>query len=833
MTTDPATGQRPAPKRLLHMIGNAHIDAVWLWPWQEGLQEIRATFASALARLEEYPELVFTTDSVAYLAWIARIDPQLFEAIRRRVAEGRWQLVGGWWVEPDCNIPCGESFVRQALYGQRFLAEHFGLLATAGCNVDPFGHNASLPQLLRKAGMDGYVFLRPQPHEKALPAECFWWAAPDGSRVLTYRIPYGYCSPGQDLDQFIEQVLERTDPEEPELMVFYGVGNHGGGPTKANLDSLRRLNDRSEQFEYRCSSIDEYFRRRHGEPDLPTYTGELQHHSVGCYSAHSGIKRWNRRAENLLLAAEKLACVAAQVTGLSYPQESLTQAWKLVLFNQFHDTLGGTAIEPAYQDSRDQYGYACTVAGQVMNEAAQSLAAGIDIPFQEGSSPVVVTNPLPWEVTMPVELELQGLPPGPVLVRDADGHVVGSQLAQPYATVGSQHRRLVIDATVPALGYRLYRASVSDDANLAVGGGDANVLDNGLLRVEVDPIRGWLSRCLLGEEGLELVGGASAPHAVVVEDHSDTWSHDVVSYGQGTGRFECRSVQRVEDGPVRRVLRIESTYGNSSLVEDLILARGARHLEVRVTLDWHEQQRLVKLRFPCQLHDVTATFAAPYGHVERVTEGGEEPAQAWVDVSGSISGGRRAGWSVLNDGKYGFDVQEAEIGMTVARSPVYAWHNPKKLDPAATYHYLDQGTQHFSYGLVPHRGDWRAAGTVRLAEQLNQPLSALPEHAHPGHLPAAQGFCAVESSSVVVTAVKAAEDGDAVVVRAYETTGRPGNAVIDLRFLDRRIDAVFAPSEIKTFLVPTNPKDPVRETSLLEWTDDEVIARGGASARGG
>lgn len=830
--TEPSNPETPA-KRLLHMIGNAHIDAVWLWPWEEGLQEIRATFASALARLEEYPELVFTTDSVAYLAWIAEIDPAMFDAIRSRVAEGRWQLVGGWWVEPDCNIPCGESFVRQALHGQRFLAEHFGTLATVGCNVDPFGHNAWLPQLLRKSGMNGYVFLRPQPHEKTLPAERFWWRAPDGSQVLSYRIPFGYCSPGQDLDRFIEQVLERTDPAEPELMVFYGVGNHGGGPTKANLDSLRRLNEDSDRFEYRCSSIDNYFARlrERDDVDIPSYTGDLQHHAVGCYTSHSGIKGWNRRAENQLLAAEKLASLAAVAGGFAYPHASLARAWKLVLFNQFHDTLGGTAIEPAYQDSRDQYGYACTVAGEVLNAAAQRLAACIDIPHHEHSSAVVVTNPLAWEVTAPVELELQGLPEGPLAVHDADGNLVGSQLTQPCATVGPRHRRLVIDATVPGVGYRLYR--VSPAVARGEGGGaaePAHVLDNGRLRLEIDPQSGWLRRCALLEEGLELVGGDRRGHAVVMEDLSDTWSHDVVAYRHELGQFECRNVRRVEHGPVRSVVRIESTYGDSSLVEDLVLARGARHLEVRVSLDWHEQHRLLKLRFPCVLTQVTATFAVPFGHVERAHEGAEEPAQAWVDVSGADPEGRSAGWSLLNDAKYGFDVRGAEIGMTVARSPVYAWHDPRKLDPAGSYHYLDQGNQTFRYGLVPHRGDWRAAGTVRLAEQLNQPLRALPEHAHPGNLPASQSFCHVEDDSIVVSAIKAAEDGGAVVVRAYDSAGRGGSGAIDLPLLNRRIEATFAPGEVKTFLVPDEPDRPVVETSLLEWTDAELVSRGGVSA---
>ncbi|HEX5800021.1 MAG TPA: hypothetical protein VFY02_07935, partial [Gaiellaceae bacterium] len=214
------------------MIGNAHIDPVWLWQWPEGYQEVRATFASALDRLDEYPDFVFTCDSVVFFEWVEETDPELFARLRERIAEGRWQVIGGWWLEPDCNIPSGESLVRHALYGQRWLHDRFGITATTGANLDSFGHTATLPQLLRGSGLDSYVFLRPGPHERDLPT-LFRWESPDGSRVLAYRIPHEYCSPRDDLGEHVEKALAQLPAEGDELMVFYGVGNHGGGPTKA------------------------------------------------------------------------------------------------------------------------------------------------------------------------------------------------------------------------------------------------------------------------------------------------------------------------------------------------------------------------------------------------------------------------------------------------------------------------------------------------------------------------------------------------------------------------------------------------------------------------
>jgi len=813
-------GSGPArQQRVLHMIGNAHIDPVWLWQWPEGYQEVRASFQSAIDRLEEYPEFVFSCDSVCYLHWVEESDPELFEAIRARVAEGRWHILGGWWVEPDCNIPAGESFVRQALYGQRYLRDRFGIVATTGCNVDPFGHNASLPQLLRKSGLDSYVFLRPGPHELSLPGPYFWWESPDGSRVLAYRIPHEYASARGDLGSHVDKAVAQLPVGRPELMVFYGVGNHGGGPTRANLDSIRRLNGMDGSLQLLCSSPRAFFDRIvDADGDIPAHAGELQHVNVGCYSAHSGVKRWNRRAENLLQRAEKWATVANVLTGLRYPLDQLTEAWKLTLFNQFHDTLAGTAIAPAYEDSRDQYGHACSLASEAFNRAVQAIARRIDIPAEPDMTPVVVFNPHPWQLRAEVEFEFAGFATGSVRLLDDEGVPVPSQAIRSHA-VTENRSRLVFPADLPPLGYRMYRVFPGEGDREAGVTATETTLENEFLALEVDPGTGWLSRLEDKVTGTEFVATKLARHAIVVDDPSDTWGHRITSYDDEVGEFECTSVRLVEHGPVRGVLRIESHYGRSTLVEEIVLGVDSRHVEVRIVLDWHEQHRLLKLRVPTAVEADTATYEIPYGHVERPATGIEEPAQAWVDVSGSASDqGRRAGLSMLNDGKCGHDARGGNIGVTVARSPVYAWHEPRLLDENGIYEYLDQGRQSFTLRLLPHGGDWRAAGTVRLAAELNQPAFVLLESYHPGDLPSRGSFASVDHDGIVVTVLKAAEDGGGeLVLRAYESAGQPARTSIALPLIERKFEADFAPSEIKTFLVPRDPNAPVVETDLIEW----------------
>ncbi|MEV8565447.1 glycoside hydrolase family 38 C-terminal domain-containing protein [Streptomyces sp. NPDC051322] len=826
------TTPNPASRdRTLHLVGNAHIDPVWLWRWPEGLQEIRATFQSAVDRMEEYPDFVFTCDSVMYLEWIERHDPDLFETIRKRAAEGRWQMVGGWWIEPDCNIPSGESFVRQGLYGQRYLLEKFGAAATVGCNLDPFGHNAMIPQLLRKAGMDSYVFLRPGPHEQVLPGQFFHWEAPDGSRVMAYRLPNEYCTPGKDIGNHLDKSLAIMPPGEPELMVFYGVGNHGGGPTKANLDSIRRLDGLGGLPTLELSHPEQFFRRIRDNENVPVHAGELQHHGPGCYSAHSGVKSWNRRAENELQRAEKWAAVAATVAQEAYPAEQLSEAWKLVLFNQFHDILAGTSIRSAYEDARDEYGRARSLAAEVFNRAVQAVARRIDIPLRDGTVPLVVFNPHPWPLESDVEAEFTRA--SEVRLTDENGEHVPVQLTRSESTLAGARGRIAFRASVPPLGHRVYHLLPGADPRregpvTATG----TTLENEYLRLEVDPATGWLSSLRDKASGAELLPASPGPHAVVIEDNSDTWGHRIRAYDKAVGSFAATRVRLVESGPVRAVLRIESTHGRSEMAEELVLSAGSRQVEVRTVIDWHERLKLLKLRFPTALTDVTATHEIPYGHLERTPDGTEEPTQAWVDVTGSLPGGARAGLTVLNDSKHGHDVLGGEIGMTALRSPVYAWHEPQTLDEDGVYEYLDQGRQEFRYLLLPHGADWREADPARRAAELNQPAFALLETFHPGPIGQCETYADDGSGSVLVTVVKGDEDGSGdLMVRAYESQGRAADARIALPMLgDRVIEGRFGPCEIKTFRVPRDPQAAVVETDLLELPlkQPDITAKSGA-----
>lgn len=803
----------------LHMIGNAHIDAVWLWQWQEGYEEVRATFRSALDRMDEYPDYVFTADSVAYFSWIAEHDPGLFERIRKRVAEGRFEIVGGWWVEPDCNLPGGEAFVRHALYSQRWLAENLGVIATVGCNVDPFGHNATLPQLLSKSRLDSYAFLRPQAHERELPGQKFWWEAADGSRVLAYRIPHEYCSPGGEISGHVTKALQQLPVTAEPLMVFYGVGNHGGGPTIANIESIKQLAERDLYPEMFPSTMRRFFDEARTFDGIPVHPSELQPHAIGCYAAHSGVKRQNRLAEQALLAAEKWTTIAAAVSGMPDATAELGHAWKQVLFNQFHDIAAGTAIEPAYDDARDQLGESKAIAARLSNRSIQSIARQIDIPAESSMVPVAVFNPHGWPVSTTVELELGYPAPlrGAIELREGlDGHVLDVQEVRSAATANGR-RRIAFRATVPPLGYGLFTMRPGDASSYHLGAADGErlVLDNGRVHAEIDPATGWL-KSLAVADGPNLLAPGVA-HAQVIDDDTDTWSHGVRSLWKTVDAFAVRRVRRLADGPVRQLIRVESAYGDSRLVEEFVLDAESDAVEVRVTVDWRERLKALKLCFPFALPGAVATHEIPYGHLVREQNREEVPSHAWVDVSGA-----NGGVALLNDGKYSFAVDgttegRSVLAMTAVRSPVYAWHDPRELDEDGVYEYLDQGIQRFTYRLLPHGAGWREAGVVRRAAELNQPVTALIECFHDGPLPQTQSYLTVSGSDhVVVSVLKRAEDNDGTtILRAYETAGHPAEVTIDV--LGRSFTATFTPHEIKTLRLPADTEAAPTEVDLIEW----------------
>jgi alpha-mannosidase len=440
----------------------------------------------------------------------------------------------------------------------------------------------------------------------------------------------------------------------------------------------------------------------------------------------------------------------------------------------------------------------------------------------------VVFNPHAWESRAAIEMEV-GRIPDEVRLVDDEGAPVPHQRVQSHATAGGR-ARIAFIAELPPLGYRVYQLQTEEpdapsaDAELADGasiGADASetTLENARFRLTFDPDTGYLVSLFDKEAGVEALAGPAA-QPVVIDDPSDTWSHGVFRFDEEVGAFAAARLRVLETGPVKAVLRVESTYGRSRLIQDFTIYGGRvgpSRIDVHVTVDWHETFKMLKLRFPVNVRMMTATHGIPYGHIAREANGEEEPVQGWIDVSGTFRGGDlRYGLSVLNDGKASVDVDGSEIGLTVLRSPIYAHHVPAEPEPGRDYTFIDQGLQTFTYSLLPHRGRWEDAGTVRHAAELNQRPIALPATYRDGPLPRTARFLEVDAENVVVTVLKEAEDGGALILRAYESAGRSTQVTLRLPRWDREIRAEFAPSEIKSFRIPYDENQPVVETNFLE-----------------
>ncbi|MBC7328325.1 alpha-mannosidase [bacterium] len=781
----------------IHLIGNAHIDPVWLWRWSEGMQVVRATCQSVLELLDRYPNFKFSFSSVIFYKWLEENDPDMFAKIKKYVQEGRWEILGGWIVEPDCNIPCGESFVRHSLYGQLFFKSRFGKFAKVGYNPDSFGHNASIPQILAKSGMEFYVFMRPAPHEKELPSYIFNWKSKDGSAVLTYRIPRSYATGIGDLRQDLESFLREVNEKLEKAMFFFGKGDHGGGPTEENLKSLERLKNEFSNHTFIFSTTEEFFRDLKGE-EYPTVEDELQYHSRGCYTSCSLIKKLNRQTECNLITSEKISAISSLLTKKEYPREKFQEAWETLLFCQFHDILAGSSIEPAYEDARNFLGSSLHTADKLANYAFQNIANRIKIERQA----VIVFNPSSWQRKGVVEVELSWQDEALQFI-SPDGEIQEGQEIQSLSVTGM--RRFLFLADVPPLGYKVYellpaKKEYNPDYKL----------ENEFFSLSLDE-NGYISHLLDKTANLEpLTYPALVP--LVIEDPGDAWGHDINSFREVVGQFKAYEAKFIEAGPLRWKLRVKSRYGESELWQDFIVYKGLPFIDVEATLLWKEKRKMLKISLPTVMSKSTAFFSIPYGFIEREQNGEEQPLNQWMNIDDENKG---YGVAFINDSKYGGDVLEGEMRLSIVRSPVYAHHIPRQLESGIDYHYMDQGYHRFSYRIYPHKGSWQDAGVVRVAEEFNNPLLSMIEHPHQGTLPPSFSLLEIKPLDVIISALKFAEEEDALILRLWETTGKRTKTLLIVNHPHTSWEGELAPTEIKTLKLDLNSLK-FEETNLLE-----------------
>ena len=807
----------------IYMIGNAHIDPVWFWTWQDGYQEVKATFRSALDRMNENPDFVFTCACADYYRWVEENDPGMFEEIRIRVKEGRWAIVGGMWIQPDMNAPSGESMARHLLYSQRYFKDRFGITATVAYNVDSFGHNAMMPQLFRRAGIGAYVWMRPMmPENNRIPEGASLWQGIDGSSLPTWRILEGYGA-FHNVPAKIDQTFDFSDRTAMPAMCFYGVGNHGGGPTIENLREIDGyMTGAPRGSEVRYASPMEYFAAI-DPATLPVWKGELQHHASGCYSTHSASKLKHRAAENALQRMEKLSVLSGVLTNHRPNAPFVQQAWQNLLFNEFHDIMGGCSAEDVLDTVVVQLDEAISIAAREENAALQKISWKVDtskgLPpvhskeedwqlwgIRGMGTPVVVFNPHEFPAEGPVHIRR------PIrAVRDDSGAVIPVQQIRAGRTNGDDKWDSTFLAQVPPLGYRLYWIFLED-----AGDAPANPLsvseshiENARIRAEFDPATGSLIALIDKSTGENLLRAPSAARLIDIE-HCDTWAHMVFTFDKPAGEFTLDHISVTETGPVRASVKVVLRHGNSVLEQTYTLYADADQLEISNRLRLDERHRLVKLCWPTIHTNGTEFSEISCGAIERTACGEEEHCQRWIAMQGENSG-----LAVLNNGKYSYSAKDGELRLTVANTSIFADHYGQ---PTRDEHcrFMDQNEQAFTVILAPFADSWQDARLHQRAALLNQPLPHVTETYHAGPLPTQFSGISIDCPHIQLLAFKPAESGDGHILRLVEATGRPQQAKIALPLLNREFALEFSPYQIHTIHLPADPELPPKEVLITE-----------------
>jgi alpha-mannosidase len=759
--------QEYPPVGRIALTGHAHLDLAWLWPVAETRRKARRTFASVLGLMDRYEDFVFNQSSAQLYRWVEDDDPGLFARVRERVIEGRWEPVGGSWVEPDCQIPSGESFVRQLFYGQRYFRDRFGCRCTVAWFPDTFGYSPGIPQLLRGAGLSGFFTYKLNWNEtNDFPHDLFAWEGIDGTHVLTHT----FENPGTDYNGDIapRDVLGTWrnfggKRYHNESLFSFGWGDGGGGPSEKMLENFARLRNFPAMPRLRMASVDHFFDAI-SEDALPRWVGELylELHR-GTLTSQAKVKKLNREAEHRLQEAEAFATLATN-RGAAYPREELERLWKTVLLNQFHDILPGSSISEVYKDTHRELENAVAAAGELRDHALLELARDSSGP----TSGAIVAN-----ATLhprPLTAVLRGTSARAVVA--PDGGLLPTQSIAEGLLIHAP------DRTVPALGWTSVDlldedpAHARDPVTSSVRideWGDGKSIENEFLRVEIgadgslhnvyDKVA---KREVLQGRGNRLFAYADKP------PNWDAWDVEAGYQAEGEEVPPAESVEVVEGGPLRVAVRVERRFRGSSISQTYVLLAGSRRLDFETRVEWHERQVLLRALFPVSVRSHEATFETMYGVVKRPTHRNT----SWDEARFEVSAHRFAdlsepgyGVALLNDGKYGHSARDNVLGISLLRGPLYP-------DPLA-----DEGEHSFTYSLFPHQGDWTEAGVTSEALALNSPIVAR----FGGAEPAEHGLLETEGLELALGSLKLAEEGEDMILRLYEPHGARGECT--LRFV--------------------------------------------------
>ena len=773
---------------IAHCVGHTHIDVAWLWTVSQTREKAARSFSTVLNLMKEYPEYIFMSSQPQLYKFVKTDYPGLYEEIKKRISEGRWEPEGAMWLEADCNIASGESLVRQILFGTRFFEKEFNKKNKILWLPDVFGYSAALPQILKKSGIDYFMTTKISWNEyNKLPYDTFMWKGLDGTEVLTHFITTqdndstGHFTTynGDLVPTQVMGAWKRYQQKNltNEVLISYGFGDGGGGPTKKMLENARRMAKGIPGCpKVRQGTSLDFFKRldakTSGNKKLPKWVGELylEYHR-GTYTSMARNKKFNRKSELLYQTVELMSAADNILTGSSpYPAEEINQGWETILLNQFHDILPGSSIKEVYEDSKEQYLKLLEKGRSLLERSIKSIAGNIGL---KGPS-IVIFNQLSFDRK---DIVTAKLPEGfnDVEIVDKNGNVVPSQ-------IDAGNNLVFVADGVPSMGYSTYSirnknadggCGLSENKPAAEKRFD-RILENRLFKITFDENMNIVSLFDKRNNREVLKPGQRANVIQAFEDkphNYDAWDVNIYYQEKMWEVNDVSSVELVESGSVKTTLRVARKFCDSSIVQDISIYNDIPRIDFKTTIDWKENQILLKAAFPVDIHADKASYEIQYGNVERPTHWNtswdmarfEVCAHKWADLSED-----GYGVSLLNDCKYGHDIKESVMRLTLLKSAKYP-----NID-------ADRETHEFTYSIYPHAGSFKEAGTAKMAYSLNCPMPVVIENGHAGKLPSEYSFAKTDCDNVIIEVVKKAEDSEDIIIRLYEYFNRRSSVKLTL-----------------------------------------------------
>ncbi len=748
--------------RKLYMIGNTHFDPVWLWKWDEAMASIRATFRSALDRMKEDENFTYSFATPPVFEWIKNTDPEMYYEIKMRIKEGRWDIAEGWWVQPDCYSASGESYVRQGLYAQKYLSENFGKTTDCVFNIDSFGHSPNFPQILKKSRISCYCFVRPEKHHIALEHPLFNWEGTDGSKILAYRAEDAYS---KNLAECIENQTEK----EQDILIVYGVTDHGGAPTKKMIAEINAM-DNAE-----FSSVSRFFK----EHSDCTYTvkDELLTGDFGPYSNYPTIKKYNRLAEYAALNAEKSSVFAE-----NYSSEKIESCWHDILFNQFHDILGGACIKEAYFDAENSFGRAIQTANEITHFNLQKITAKMKT---VGKNPDDIWNLVIWNLNGAefdgyLEAEVQWAHEFDwydkgIALADADGNIYPCQIIDSKSVIPQFRSRFTFKAKIPSCGYKMFKVvKTGEDETIR----ETDPYSFSTARLSVNFAKDG-SLCITKKNsGKILYNNPLKP--VAYFDDGDTWAFNISGYAEKGEPFVLSDLRVLESGKIRTVIKATYKFKSSILHMYYTFYENEEYFDVKYVVNWNEKHYVLK--FNTKVTSEKHTAGAPYSKVVHSAATADVPMSLWVSTSSA---------SFIADGIFSYNMVNNTLGLTVLRSPIYGDLRLGEIDYDHEYDIISQGITEGNIRVMPHAPELSDADNF-----VNKPI-IIDECNHDGYLPFENSYLAAEG--IYLGALKKCEFDDSVIIRVFESCGE--NKTAEIRFGKTNFNVTLTPFEIKTFKI--------------------------------